>query len=240
MAGPTRWPYGQGIGFVNQFNSYGGPSGGVGSLSTAGLFTQSDTTPDVSIGDLFVANNTGATVITYFDLINYGVKQAEYSGKLIRVMVLDQGSTSFANAGQMFLKGTDNLATNANTPFAIYEFVQFNSSWYQYSDSRVNRGEVSTALLTTASSYNVDGVKVLLLNNTGSVTRPISAFSGGQVGQVIQVSQVGSNAVRFLASATLILAATNSFVMNASGLYQFVKTTGTEWRLLTATTLGVS
>lgn len=232
---PTRHPYGQALGFVGHFQFTNGPvlSG------TAGLFTQSDTTPDVTLGGMFIANNTGATTITYFDLQSYTSKAPDYSGKQIRVWVLDNGSTQFANSGQMFLQGTNNLATFAGA-IGMYEFVFLNSAWYQTGAALQNRNEVLQTTLTAASSVAVDGVKVLLLNNTGSVTRPISAFSGGQVGQTIQVSLVGSNPVRFVASATLILVGTNAFVTSASGLYQFTKVSATEWRLLTATTLGIS
>jgi len=88
MGGPTRFPYGQGMGFVNQFAAYGASlQTGIGNFSglgTAGLI--SSATPDVTIGDLFIANNTGSVVITYFNLQQYAYKSAEYSGKTIRVM----------------------------------------------------------------------------------------------------------------------------------------------------------
>lgn len=232
---PSRLPYGSAWGFANQFSFTNGPV----ASGTAGLFTQSDTTPDVTTGDLFVANNSGSTVITYFDLQSYSNRNADYSGKVIRIMVVDNGSTQFANSGQLYLFGSDNLATSGGVP-ALYEFVQLNSAWYQTLSARASRNDVLTSTFTTNSSITVDGVRVLLLSNTGSVTRPLSAFSGGQVGQTIQVAQVGSNPVRFVASASLILVGTNTFIANASAIYQFTKIDASTWRLLTATTLGIA
>lgn len=233
MGGPTRFPYGQGMGFVNQFSAYGASlqtgAGQFSAMGTAGLISIG--TPDVTVGDLFIANNTGSVVVTYFNLQQYAYKSADYSGKQIRILVLDNGSTTFANSNQLFLQGTDNLSTaNTGSP-ALYQFVQFNSSWFQTDFSRPNRNEVTTFLLTGASSLNVNGLKLGLLNNTGGTVDSISAFSGGQVGQVISFALVGSNSVKIVSGGNIFLAAgTSAVVINASGVYQFTNVGGGFWR----------
>ena len=235
MGGPTRFPYGEAWGFQNQFSFSQGPvvSG------TAGLFTQSDLTPDVTIGQLFIANNTGATTITYFDLQNYAYKAAEYSGKEITVMVIDNGSTTFANAGQLVLGGTDNLANNAGYP-AFYQFVHFNSTWYQIDSFKGSRSEVTTFVTNVQSSLNMNGVRVAILNNTGSSTNTIIGLSGGQIGQEITFMLQGSNAVR-LVTGNMTIVGTNAVLINASGMYKFIKhTDNVTWRAMTINSAGWS
>lgn len=233
MGGPTRFPYGQALGWVNQFQAgYGANNGGSLGLGTAGLLPFGDTTPDVTIGDLFIANNTAATVISYFDLQNYAYKAQDYSGKTIRVMVLDQGSTRFVNSGQMWLWGTDNLATNSNVPLALYEFVQFNSSWYLINDARANRSEATVFATNAQSSLNVNGVRVAYLNNTGATTNSIIGLSGGIVGQEVNFVLVGSNAVRLLIGGNIFMTESNAMLVNASGFYKAIKFDALSWRLL--------
>lgn len=235
MSNPTRWPYGKALGWVNQFVTYGPPTGGTSGLNTAGLISGS-ATPDVTNGDLFIVNNTGTVTITYFNLQNYAYSQQNYSGKVISVMVLDQGSTQFANSGQLFLFGTDNLATNSSTPFALYEFVHFNSAWYQNSASKTGRNDVTILGTNAGSSLNVNGVRYAVLNNTGSTTNKIMALSGGQVGQEITFSNIGSNAIMFIfqagggTSSNMVSIASNSMLINASGAYKFIKGTDLLWR----------
>ncbi len=236
MGAPTRFPYGQAVGFTNNFAAYGASlqtgAGNFTGMGTAGLISGT-ATPDVTIGDLFIANNTGAVTITYFNLQQFAYKSADYSGKWIRVLVLDNGSTTFANAGQLFLQGTDNLSTAGSNSPALYEFVQFNSSWFQVNVARTSRVDFNTYLLTGASSVNVSGVRVGMLNNTGSTTVNIIAFSGGQVGQTITLAKVGSNTVDILSGGNIFLAAgTNVLILNASGTYQFTNIGGGNWRQL--------
>jgi len=234
MGGPTRFPYGQGIGFANQFAAYGaGLQTGAGQFSgmgTAGLLSIG--TPDVTVGDLFIANNTGSVVVTYFNLQQYAYKSADYSGKWIRVLVLDNGSTTFANAGQLFLLGTDNLSTAGSNQPALYEFVHFNSAWYQTSFGRTNRAELTTFVTNAQSSINVNGVRVAYLNNTGGTTNSIIGLSGGQIGQEVSFVLVGSNAVRLIGGGNIFQTNSNAVLINASGFYKAIKVDTANWRLL--------
>lgn len=234
MGGPTRFPYGQGMGFVNQFASYSAGlqtgGGNFAGLGTAGLISIG--TPDVTIGELFIANNTGPVVITYFNLQQYAYKAADYSGKTIKVLVLDNGSTTFANAGQLFLQGTDNLSTAGSGSPALYQFVHFNSAWYQTDFSRPNRNELTTFVTNIQSSLNVNNVRVAYLNNTGSTTNSIIGLSGGQIGQEVSFVLVGSNAVRLIGGGNIFMTVTNAVLINASGFYKAIKTDTATWKLL--------
>lgn len=227
MGGPFRQPYGSAIGFANQFSFFHSPA----SSGTSGLLLFNDSTPDVTLGELFIANNTSLTTITYFDLQQYAYKAAEYSGKMIRILVVDNGSTQFANSGQLFLSGTDNLSTaGANTP-ALYEFVHFNSSWYQ-TGFKTNRAEMTLFATNVGSSLNVNGVRFAVLNNTGGTTNSIISFSGGQVAQELSFVLRGSNAVRIIGGGNIFMVGTNALLLDASGLYKAIKVDTMNWRLM--------
>lgn len=227
--GPTRFPNGVGYGFVNNFNYRGTTAGNVSGSAT----------PNVTDGELFYANNTGSLTITNFILSDTANRMANYEGKVIRLFVLDT-ATQIDNSGSLFLVGTHNLRVGAAASGAAFiELMHSRGNWYEINRSMPNRSEVSQVTMTVASSYNVDGISVMGLNNTGSVVRPVSAFSGGHVGQTVNVYQVGSNGIRFVENSNFLLVGTSTFIANASALYQFTKVTGSQWRLLTTNTLGV-
>ena len=220
--GPTRFPYGQALGFQNQFSFTNGPvtSGTAGNISGTA-------TPNVTLGNLFYVNNTGSLQITSFVLDDTANRITSYEGKTFRVFVLDTGSTSFANAGNLFLSGTDNLAGQNNT----IEFMFSRGNFFELNRSYITRNGVSTVLMGANSSANVDGVSLLILNNTGSVTTPLFALSGGQVGQEVNVIASGSNANTILSGGNIFQAITNATLVNASGMYKLIKVNATSWRL---------
>ena len=228
--GPTRFPYGTALGFANAFGS--GRSG-----NTAGLLAQADATPDVTTGSLFYTQNTAATVITHFDLQDYGNRSANYEGKVITVFFLDN-STSLANAVNLYLAGTNSLVSRDVTSIHGVTLMHSRSGWYELERHMTNRNEALTYSISGTSSINVDDVSVALILNTGSVATAISAFSGGQIGQKLTVVNAGSNAVRVVTGGNILLVGTNAYLLNASGAYDFVRASGALWRMITTGTLG--
>ena len=236
MGGPYRQPYGDALGFANHFQFSNAPV----ASGTAGLFTSGDTTPDVTVGQFFIANNTSATVISYFDMARYAEKSADYSGKKITVMIVDNGSTSFANAGQMYLANTG-PATIGTQP-AFFTFVQFNSAWYEIESTRINRtvNQLSVTI-GSASSINVDGTSFVTVAGTAA-TSYIKSFSGGQIGQTVIVNAVGTSGVNHYVTdnGNIAIAGTGDYALNVSGTYQFTKITAARWSMLHIGTTGIA
>lgn len=225
--GPTRFPYGQGKGFVNNFNYRGG---------TANLFAASDATPDVTIGDLFYTNNASATILTYFDLQDYANRASNYEGKVITVFFLD-AVTQIANAGQLFLASSNNLL-GANNSITL---MHSRSGWYELDRSYVNRTEVQTYTIAAQSSINLDGTKVAIVTNTGAGSVFLSAFSGGQVGQSIILMPGTSGLSLFVQTGgNIAIQGTNAYLMASSGAYQFVKRATDRWTFLTIGSTGIA
>ena len=232
---PTRFPYGQAAGFVNQFQFGVGPT----ASGTAGLLGFGDATPDVTVGDLFVANNTAATTITYFDLQNYAQRAQDYFGKVIRVLVVDQGSTNFANSGELYLQGSNNL-TSRNA-YALYEFMHVNSAWIQVGNANQNRREVTTFTIAAQSSIQVEDVKTAIVTNTGAGSIFLSAFSGGQVGQhVTLMAGTGGISLFVQTGGNIAITGTNAYLISVSGAYQFVKRASDRWSMLHIGSTGIA
>ena len=225
--GPTRFPYGVGYGFVNNFNYRGTTAGDISATAT----------PNVTIGDLFYANNTDSLTITNLLLDDTANRAANYEGKVVRLFFLDT-ATRIANAAPLFLNGTDNLAVGGGGGVSYIELMQSRGTWYEIARSTPNRSTAQTYLVGPASSINVDGTLVALVQNTGSTTKFISAFSGGQVGQELTLMRLGSNVVVVQTGGNILIAATNAYLLNASGAYQFVKENATNWRMITTGTAG--
>ena len=215
--GPTRYPLGQAIGYVNQFNYRGTTAGNISGSAT----------PNVTIGGLFYANNTGTLAITNLILDDTANRLVNYEGKVVRIFILDTGSTVFDNAGALFLNGTNNLAGQNNS----IELMFSRGSWYELDRGYVTRNAVRTVTMGANSSANVDGVSLLILNNTGAVTTPLFALSGGQVGQEVNIVAQGSNANTILSGGNIFQAVTNATLVNASGMYKVVKVSVNAWRL---------
>ena len=221
--GPTRFPYGQALGFVNQFSFTVGPS----ASGTAGLISGS-TAPNVTLGNLFYLNNTGSLVIQNLLLDDTANRLTQYEGKIVKLFILDTGSTIFSNGGALFMAGTNNLFGQNNS----IDFMFSRGSWYETGRSLITRNEVLTYAANVGSSVNVDGVRVILANNTGATTTAIFAFSGGQVGQEVSIMRVGSNAVRVLEGGNIFIGLTNAMIIGASGFYKFIKYDTATWRTL--------
>lgn len=251
MPKPTRFPFGIALGFENQFNNYGKTSGpqtsnpisGQYETVTAGLLSQSSTAPDVSFGSLFYTQNTGNTTITNFTTTWMGRSGANLSsgqvdtsgpipeGKLITIVFLDN-STQLANNTNLVLAGTNNLLGANNT----ITLLGSNGRWLELERSYNNNSEVTTFVTNAQSSLNMNGVRVAILNNTGSTTNKIIGLSGGQIGQEVTFMNIGSNPIILIAqaggatSSNMVIFSTNSLVINASGAFKFIKHTDLLWR----------
>lgn len=237
--GPTRFPYGQALGFANQFGFTVGPS----ISGTAGLLSGS-TAPNVTLGGLFYFDNTATLTVTNLILDDTANRAAQYEGKVVRLFFIDN-STQIANAAPLFLSSTDNLAFGARAGgFSFIELMQSRGSWYELSRSQGSRSEVTTFVTNAQSSLNMDGVRVAILNNTGSTTNKIIGLSGGQIGQEVTFMNIGSNPVILIGgvgvatSSNMIMVGSNSLLVDASGTYKFIKHTDLGWRALTITSAG--
>ena len=221
--GPQRYPFGSALGFQNQFLYTVGPTGS----GTAGLISGS-TAPNVTLGGLFYLNNTGTLVIQNLLLDDTANRIASYEGKIVKLFILDTGSTVFSNGGALFMAGTNNLFGQNNS----IDFMFSRGSWYETGRSLITRNEVITYAANVGSSVNVDGVRVVKVNNTGATTTSVIAFSGGQVGQEVSLMLVGSNAARVLEGGNIFIGLTNAVLINASGVYKFMKFDTAGWRTL--------
>ncbi len=222
--GPTRFPYGLALGFANNFRTV--------QNTTAGDIS-GNTTPDVTIGGLFYTNNTSPLTITNFLLQDTANRLGSYEGKIIRVFFLDTG-TQLANAGALFLSGTNNLIGANNS----IELMFSRGSWFEMDRSYVTRSEITTFVTNAQSSLNVDNVRVAILNNTGATTNKIIGLSGGQVGQEVTFMNIGSNPVILISqaggatSSNMIMMVTNALLISASGAWKFIKHTDLNWSAL--------
>src|SRR3990167_10303996 len=121
--GDTRFKGGLAFGPYNNFFA-----------TSANILPEGDTTPDVTLGNLFFSNNSTSTVITHFDLTvtggGAGSNAGAFEGKVIKVFFLDN-STSLANAGNLRLATSDNLQGKNNSIDLLYH----NSSWIEFGRS---------------------------------------------------------------------------------------------------------
>jgi len=134
--GPTRFPYGQALGFQNQFGFTVGPAGS----GTAGLISGS-TAPNVTLGGLFYLNNTGTLVIQNLLLDDTANRINQYEGKIVKLFILDTGSTVFSNGGALFMAGTNNLFGQNNS----IDFMFSRGNWYETNRSEITRNEIITS-----------------------------------------------------------------------------------------------
>lgn len=236
MSKPTRFPYGQALGFSNQFRTYGGSTV---AGNTAGNISGS-ATPNVSSGELFYTNNTAAVTITHFELDNYARLAPDYEGKIITVVFLDT-ATQLANSGRLFLSSTNNLV-GANNNITL---MHSRSGWYELNRSYVNRTEAQVYTINGSSSINVDGVSLAIISNTGAGTTKISALSGGQVGQTVYLTMNTATSVITLVLAYVgniqfpLLAQSNAMLIDTGAVYGFTKVSATRWYAHYAGTAGV-
>ena len=195
--------------------------------NTANLFGQGDTTPDVTLGNVFFSNNTTNTTITHFDLQappgdTSPTYHQRYQGKLIKVIFLDN-STGLANAGRLILSSSDSLLGANNT----IELLYHNSSWIEFNRSYNNSGIVSTnsAALGAAGIASVAGkVSTVRLTAEAGSDAILRRVTGGYQGQVITLIASGvSDALVVVNSA-----AADTFVTTTS------QSTATQFRLMSS------
>lgn len=236
--GPTRFPFGQALGFANQFytnKGVGGVAAGLQVAGTAGDISGS-TAPDVTLGQLFYVNNTAPLTITNFLLMDTANRNSNYEGKLIRIFILDTG-TQIDNAGALFLAGTDNLR-GANSQL---ELMYSRGNWFETDRARVNRTEVQNYTIGSAGSINVDGTRVAIVTGTAA-TSVVFAFSGGQVGQEITLMNNSSSGLSVFVSTggNIAFITTNLYAVNASGAYKFIKKNNTTWLMFHIGSTGIA
>ena len=197
--------------------------------TSANIFEQADTTPDVTNGVLFFSNNTTNTTITNFDLSvpgpipggsAHGSIAHNFEGKVIKVVFLDD-STGLARNNNLILGTSDNL-TGANNSI---EFIYHNSAWVEFTRSYNNSSIItaSSVNLGVTGIVNVRGNVNLIqcIAETGTATAIRRAINGQQ-GQ--QLTIIGMPA----GSDTLIIvnsAAADTFVVTSS------QSTATQFRL---------
>ena len=213
-----------------RYGSAWGPYGTASAVSGAMSFGIDDATPDVTEGTFFRTANTGATVVTYFDVREpQGNTSTAHNGKWFTLYFADN-LTTIANAGQLYLSGTGGAMTSGQTMTLVY----FNSAWYEVGVSQVAGGRetVKTFTLAAGASVNVAGVTLAVLTpSAGAVT--ISALSGGVIGQQVFLAKdvvSAGTAITLLNSVNFVLAGTTALVMNATGIYGFICDNGVRFR----------
>lgn len=193
---------------------------------TDNLLPQADTTPDVTLGNLFWTNNSGSTVITDFELTDVsGPNVAQkFEGKEIEVHFLDS-NTQIASNSRIILGGTDGLFS-AND---AVRFVYHNSAWYETGRS-TNRSEfVSVNSTTLAATGMVDVLNRSFINAfpAASSALTLRGATNGHQGQRLSIYNANSSLILVVNSAaanTFVLTSSStstSFVMAASTLVTF-------------------
>lgn len=215
-----------------------GPYGNVAYTSGLMQFGNDDSTPDVSNGSFFLTNNTGATTITYFDVTTPGgLVSQDHQGKSFTLLINDT-ATTIANAGQIFLPGTN----AAYTTGALIQFIYYNSSWYATSVEENLRSDVQNVTLLGTGAPNVDNAKLIIVTGSGGTTSVITGLSGGVAGQLVTVMKVQTavvtdTALKLLGTGQLQLAGTAALLMSSSLGYTFVCDAGSRFTLISPTTV---
>lgn len=179
-------------------------------VTSANVFSESDTTPDVTNGVLFFSNNTTSTIITNFDLTGFGEgsKAGQFEGKVIEVVFLDN-STGLASNSRLITAGSSSLQGANNSIRMIYH----NSSWIEFSRS-VNVSDVLTvtsASLTGAGQIDARGRKVIITSATAGSANVVRTAINGEQGQRLVIYNGGS-----AMSIVVNSAANNTFVSTSS------------------------
>ena len=158
------------------------------------VFTSGDTTPDISTGDFWLANNSGATSITNFD--------GGSTGSVIYV-VANNANTTLVDSGT---SSGISLLGGANYTMAQYEgktFVQNGTDWWievggknDYFNNDVTfAGDVSTGTFSaTGATGGVDAlaVGVLNLSRTGSSEKSLISLYNSN-GSIASLKTSGNN-----------------------------------------------
>lgn len=152
---------------------------------TDGLFDIDDTTPDVTLGNLFYTRNTGATAITYFDLRAHPSDSAkvEHEGKRITVV--------FGDTATFISPSSNMLITNSAAQSTIggsMEFLLHKSAWIEVArnQARPDGGHATQAITDSAGLTDVTGLERVSVTVT-SAAGYLESISGGTEGQVLQI-----------------------------------------------------
>lgn len=203
--------------------------------TSANVFAQNDTTPDVTNGVLFFSNNTTSTVITNFDLTGFGAgsQAQQFEGKVIEVVFLDD-STGLANNARLVTASSGNFqGANVST-----RFVYHNSSWvlfgtnYKAPDTvRVDSNNIGSYVAdTTSGTVNITGnTRSILAFAYATSPLVIRRVLNGQQGQPLSIVAAGPSDVLVIvnSAATGTFASTSStsstqFRLASSGVISFV------------------
>ena len=224
--GDSRWPGGIAYGKYGNFFS-----------TSANVFTQADTTPDVTDGNLFFSNNTTNTTITNFDLQappgdTSPTYSQRYEGKLIKVFFLDN-STRLVNGGRLILTGYEGLQGVNN----FIELIYHNSSWIEAGRSYNNNNvqEITSASLNATAGAGTGQVllrgrgpsNVLFLSS--DVTGPIvlRQVLGGEPGsQLTIIASWASDALVVVNSASNIDGLFTSVTSGSSVQFRLASSAG--------------
>jgi len=227
--GPTRTPYGRAFGFVNQFNYRGTTAGDV----------SGQTTPDVSLGELFYVNNTAAVNITNFILSDTANRGVNYEGKIIRIVSLNS-STTVGNSAAVVLQGTSQLGT-AN---AYIDLMYSNKRWLQVGGGVPNGSDFTTVTLGTAGGATVhNGTRFVMFQGV-SGAQQLKALSGGYIGQTVGIlspaaSNSGGITVYVMTGGNLIFPGTNMVAVQTNAGISFTKVANNDWRYMQPGTAGL-
>ena len=175
------------------------------------VFTSTDTTPDVTLGNLFYTNNASATSITHFDISGANAVSENW-GKEIRVILLD-GNTTFVTGAQLRLKDGQNVNPAAS---ASFDFTYANSVWYEtyrsYNTANVLAIESGGVGAGGVITINPAVTAVTLLTGASS-SMTLERMPGGYTGQQVSLIGIGSSITLLTNSA----GAADTFVVKTVG-----------------------
>ena len=207
-----RFKYGVSYGTVGNFQS-----------RTDNLLASTDTTPDVTDGNLFYTNNASATSITHWDLSGANVV-SEHQGKEIRVIYLDASTTLVAGA-QLRLKDGQNVPMPA---LSVTDFIYLNSAWVETyrSYNTASQITVTSANVSAASLITINpAVTSVLLLTGASSSMTLNGMAGGYTGQTVTLHTIGSSVTFITNSAGLTDSFTVTTVAGTSAISTGSKST---------------
>lgn len=202
---------------------------------TDGVFTSTDTSPDVTDGVLFYTNNATPTTITDFDLRPTSQTPGEYEGKKIVVVFLD---TNTRLAKSSALKVPDGVTYHDAGDVA--SFIYHGSAWYQTSESKNKTVDVLTKTLVSGNTYNLivnkDTVNYALA--TTMVNMSVRSISGGYLGQEINVFNVsvGTGILYIMSDGNINMSSAQVIISPTAGAAKFICVSSSPviWNLVNA------
>jgi len=230
-----RIRYGYALGRENNF--YTGVAGQKGYLAgTDGLLAQGNTSPDVTLGNLFYTNNSGATTITSFQLNHPSVGKLTtagsaanlaglFEGKVINLVFLDSNTT--LSGSSLALQGDGGF----NTGGAI-SLLYHASSWYEFHRSNPYKNNSFTQ--GGSSSINANFANTIIF--TGESANVLTSVSGGYTYQTIFVVNNNSGTNVSISTAGNIrqsatAAASGIYTLTSGGVVELTKTGANIWAI---------